>query len=132
VKVQWQVIITNEFDPVIVDGKLDPRSYKIRDAVIGLGQTGLIETKMVLDSLAVTKDRATGEDVTSTVLKTSTMNEETGSRAMIDQMAGPANTRKRARSASIDLGKPAKRVAVQQATREFQNLSRPEPFEFFK
>jgi hypothetical protein len=132
--------ISNEFDPVIVDGRLDPRSMKIRDAVIGLGsqEVGLLKsqkknkkTVTVLDVLAVTKDRFTHQDVSSSVI--SSRNNKMETRTRIDHFAGPANPFRRTRSHSIDLGslgdKPrlSSNVRLPEVARspEFHHLSRP-------
>lgn len=122
--------VSNEFDPVVVDGHLDPRSMEIRDAVIGLGHKGLISVTTVLDALAVTKDRFTHHDVTSTVLETSSLNEKTGSHTAIDHFAGPANPFKISRSRSIDFGTPSEKPKVVQPSREFHHESRPGFFKF--
>lgn len=132
--------ISNEFDPVIVDGRLDPRSLKIRDAVIGLGsvEVGLLKSRKVnkktvtvLDVLAVTKDKFTHQDVSSSVI--SGRNDKMETRTVIDQFAGPANPFRRTRSHSIDLGslgdKPrlTSNVRLPEVVRssEFHHLSRP-------
>jgi hypothetical protein len=132
--------ISNEFDPVIVDGRLDPRSMKIRDAVIGLGssEVGLLKsqkknkkTVTVLDVLAVTKDKFTHQDVSSSVI--SSRNDKMETRTRIDHFAGPANPFRRTRSHSIDLGslgdKPrlSSNVRLPEVARspEFHHLSRP-------
>jgi hypothetical protein len=123
-------VVSNEFDPVVVDRRLDPRSMEIRDAVIGLGHKGLIEPKMVLDALSVTKDRFTHQDVTSTVLESLHINERTGSRTEIDHFAAAANPFKIERSRSFDFGKPSEKPSVMQPAREFHYQSRPGPFKF--
>jgi hypothetical protein len=81
--------ITNEFDPIVVDGRLDRRSMAIRDSVIGLGKAKLIKWATQFDALAITKDRHTGQDVTTTVLKRSSLNSYTGTRTVINPFAQP-------------------------------------------
>lgn len=117
--------VSNEFDPVAVDGRLDPRSMEIRDALIDLGATGLVKSRTVLDALAVTKDKFTYQDVTSSVLESRSINERTGSRTVIDPFAGPADPARMTRSRSIDFGTPSDSLAtVREPGREFHYTSR--------
>jgi hypothetical protein len=117
--------VSNEFDPVVVDGRLDPRSMEIRDALIYLGYNKLVKFEAVLNALAVTKDKFTHQDVTSSVLESRSINEMTGSRTVIDPFAGPANPARMTRSLSIDFSKPSDRHAAKETGREFHTTSRP-------
>jgi hypothetical protein len=119
--------VDNEFDPVVVDGRLDPRSMAVRDAVIGLAQSGLVSFEKALDATAVTKDRLTHQDVSSTVLERSSLNTRTKTRTRIDPFAPPANRASFPRSRSIDLGRPSDlhpTNPVQEPSSEFHYLSR--------
>ena len=107
--------VSNEFDPIVIDGRLDERSARIRDAVLDLSRTRLIEHGSAFDALAVTKDRATHEDVTSTALRSSTLARDTGSRTVIDPFARPFNESRLARRQSIDLGRPSEAAASARA-----------------
>jgi hypothetical protein len=118
-------VVSNEFDPVVVDGRLDPRSMEIRDAVIALGANGLVDSRTVLDALEVTQDKFTHQDVTSSVLESRSINERTGSRTVIDPFAGPANPVRMKRARSIDFGQLLDRPAVMENAREFHYTSRP-------
>ena len=125
--------ISNEFDPVIVDGRLDPRSMKIRDATIALGAkgVGLIGPRRIWSTLSVTKDRFTHQDVSSSVI--SSRNNKTETRTVIDHFAGPANPFRHTRSRSIDLGSLGDKSRLSSnvrwpevvPSREFHHLSRP-------
>ena len=117
--------VSNEFDPVVVDRRLDPRSMEIRDAVISLGHAGLIEATTMLEALAVTKDRFTHEDVTSTVMERRSINERTGSRTVIDPFAAASRTSDRPRSRSIDFGQSSELHQIRAPAREFHYTSRP-------
>jgi hypothetical protein len=117
--------VSNEFDPVVVDGRLDPRSMEIRDAMIDLVAKGLVDFMTVRNALAVTKDKFTHQDVTSTVLESRNINESTGSRTVIDPFAGQANPLRMTRSRSIDFGQASDRPAFKQNAREFHYTSRP-------
>jgi hypothetical protein len=108
--------VSNEFDPVVVDGRLSRDSARIRDAVIALQAKRLISFKSGFDALAVTKDRATGKDVTSTVLKSATLGTATGSRTRIDPFAVPADAPRR--RYSVDLGVLDGAAAAAAAARE--------------
>jgi hypothetical protein len=57
--------ISNLFDPVVIDGRLSPETARIANAVRRLAREGLIPFDVHLDALAVAKDRATFQDVTS-------------------------------------------------------------------
>ncbi len=57
--------ISNLFDPVVIDGRLSRETARIANAVRRLAARGLIPFDVHLDALAVAKDRATFQDVTS-------------------------------------------------------------------
>lgn len=61
----FNTVISNLFDPVLIDGQLDERSTAIRDAVINLGWHGIIDVTLQMDSLAMARDRETGLSLAS-------------------------------------------------------------------
>lgn len=57
--------ISNLFDPVVINGRPSRATVRIANAVRRLAAEGLIPHDVHLDALAVAKDRATFQDVTS-------------------------------------------------------------------
>jgi len=118
-------VVSNEFDPVVIDGRLTEESMEIRDATIGLAEAGLVGIRTVSDALSVTKDRHTHEDVTSTVMRGATIAGQTGSRTVIDSFALPKDRRMFTRRNSLppeDTGRPASRAMA--PAREFHHSAR--------
>lgn len=83
--------ISNQFDPIVVNGRLDSRSKKILYAVLNLSKNKLISHETALNALAVVKDIHTHQDVTSTVLKSSSIDRETKTRTLIDYFVRSVN-----------------------------------------
>lgn len=117
-------VISNHFDPIIIDGRDSVRTRKIRDAFIELGRVRLISTQSVLDGLAVVKDRATHQDVTSTVIESLAINERTSTRTRIDRFALPKDESNQPRSRTIEEGTSAPKIKLRETAQEVHNLSR--------
>jgi len=114
--------VSNEFDPVIVDGRLHPRSQRISDAVRELAHNRLISPEQCFDSLAITRDRATGHYVTSNAIKTGS---DIGSRTAIDHFAPPVSFASLPRSYSVDLGRAGPSSLAPMPSEMFHHPSRP-------
>ncbi len=120
-------VVSNEFDPVVIDNRLAEESMEIRDATIGLANAGLISFKTQSDALSVTKDRHTHEDVTSSVMRSATIASQTGTRTVINAFAAPKDPRMFARSKSVPPEETPPQTATQPVmapAREFDYLSR--------
>lgn len=118
--------ISNQFDPVVLNGRLDVNSMRIQLAVLGLAHHQLITYELATDSLTVVKDRTTGYDLTSTMLRRDGINAAIADRVIVDPFAPSANIGALARRRSIDvLYNPSAQATPRAPAREWHGSSVP-------
>jgi hypothetical protein len=118
-------LVSNTFDPIVIDGRFSKESQEIHDAVMELSRVGHIPFGMALDSLAITRDINTHHHITSTVIRTNN-NTVVESRTPLDRTAPPHETKVRRYSADAIMetdGAPrTERVLAMQPAADIHNV----------
>lgn len=114
--------ISNQFDPVVVNGAYSEDSARIDRAVRELGRLRLVPFETVIESLSTAKDRFTHYDISSTVLRQGQEFHNT-SRVVPDLFAPPASASVRRSSFSEGTNRPPAASSALAPAREFHATS---------